>query len=351
LRKRTKIIQIGGVWIGGEFPVAVQSMTNSKTTSIEETVEQINLLVENGCDIVRCAVPDRQSVKAFRKIKERVSVPLVADIHFNHNLALLAIEAGADKIRINPGNIGSEKNLKEIIKKADDYNIPVRIGINSGSLEKDILEKYKGPTAEALVESALRNTKFFENEGFNNIVVSLKSSDVVITIEAYKEFSKLTDYPLHIGVTEAGTPFRGIIKSAVGIGMLLYHGIGDTIRVSLTGNPVEEVRAAKQILRSLHLSVTGIDLISCPTCGRVEVDLLKIVTEVEKRISHIKTPLKVAVMGCVVNGPGEAKDADLGIACGKGYGLLFKKGEIVEKISEDKIVGRLVREINNWKTY
>jgi len=347
-RRRTKVVRIGSVSIGGDFPVAVQSMTKTKTHNVDATVSQIKLLQEKGCDIVRCAVPDSKSVKALKRIRKQVDIPIVADIHFNYTLAIDAIEHGADKIRINPGNIGSEENLRKIVKKAKEHNIPIRIGINSGSLEKDILEKYKKPVPEALVESALKNIRFCENEDFYNIVVSLKSSDVVSMINAYKKFSKKSDYPVHVGVTEAGTPFRGSIKSSVGIGALLLAGIGDTIRVSLTGDPVTEVTAAQEILKSLNL-FKGMDIVSCPTCGRLEVDLLKIVSQVEQQIIETGFPLKVALMGCVVNGPGEAKDADLGIACGKGYGLLFRKGEVVGKIEEDKIVERLLEEIKNWE--
>jgi len=347
-RKNTKSIKIGSVSIGGGYPVAIQSMTKTKTLDIKNTIKQIKRLKKAGCDIVRCAIPDTGSAKALKSIKKETNIPVVADIHFNYKLAINAMENGADKIRINPGNIGSEKHLKEIIKKAKEFNIPIRIGINSGSLEKDILSKYGYPSSEAMIESAKRNIDFFESEGFFQIIISLKSSDVQTTINAYREISEVVDYPLHIGITEAGTPFRGTIKSSIGIGALLLDGIGDTIRVSLTGDPVKEVLVAKEIMRSLHLYNKGVDLISCPTCGRIEVDLIKIVSVVEKKISKIDKQLKVAIMGCVVNGPGEAKDADIGIACGKGFGLLFKKGKIIEKIKENNFIDRLIKEIENW---
>ena len=347
-RKKTHVVRIGSVPVGGSSPVAIQSMTKTKTKDIAQTVNQIKILEGAGCDIIRCAVPDMESVSALREIKEKIRIPLVADIHFNYELALGSIEAGADKIRINPGNIGSEKKVQAIIKKAKENDIAIRIGVNSGSLEKDILERYGSPCVEALIDSAERNVRFFESEGFSKIVLSIKSSDVPTMISVYREISDKIDYPLHLGVTEAGPPFRGVIKSSVGIGTLLMEGIGDTIRVSLTGDPEKEVEAAKLILKSAGLYERGIDIISCPTCGRLETDLLKIVSEVEKRVNNVDKKLKVAIMGCVVNGPGEAKEADVGVACGKGTALLFRKGEVVEKIREEEIIGRLSLEIEKW---
>lgn len=335
--------------IGGGEAVAVQSMTNTKTTNISATLEQIRRLQTVGCHIVRLAVPDHEAVQAFTEIKKQTDIPLVADIHFDHRLALLSIEAGADKVRINPGNIGGGEKLREVVKKAVDYKMPMRIGVNSGSVEKDILTAEGGPTVSALVKRALRNIELCREYGAEDLVLSLKSSNVLDTIQAYRQVSQQTDIPLHIGLTEAGTVKSGTIRSAVALGILLHEGIGDTLRVSLTGDPVEEVVAGYQILKSLGLVSKGVTLISCPTCGRTEVDLIPIAEEVEKRLAHVEKPITVAVMGCEVNGPGEAKHADIGVACGKKSAILFKKGQVVRKIPEEKIVDELLKEVLDWK--
>lgn len=331
--------------IGGNAPISVQSMTNTDTRDVAATLKQIQRLEEAGCQIIRLAVPSKEAVRAFAEIKMQTSVPLVADIHFRYELALAAMDAGADKIRINPGNIGTKDKVEQVVKKAVDYKIPIRVGVNSGSIEKDILLQEGGPTTTALVKSALRNVDLCREFGAEDIVLSLKSSDVVKTIEAYRLASQKTDVPLHIGVTEAGTVRSGTIKSAVGLGVLLADGIGDTLRVSLTGDPVEEVHVGYHILKSLNLSQRGINLISCPTCSRTQVDLIPIAEEVEKRLADITVPLSVAVMGCVVNGPGEASHVDIGIACGKGSATLFKKGQVIRKIPEAHIVDELVQEV------
>ncbi len=346
-RRKTKKIKVGNVLIGAQSTISVQSMTNTDTRDVEKTVAQIHQLEKAGCDLVRVAVPDEKAAKNISKIKNEINIPLIADIHFNHNLAILAIEEGADKIRINPGNIGSEKKLKEIIKKAIAYGIPIRIGVNSGSLEKDILNKHGSPTPQALVESALRQIIFFEQNDFFDIVISLKSSDVLQSIEAYTLLSKKCAYPLHLGITEAGTEFQGTIKSVLGIGSLLINGIGDTLRVSLTALPEKEVEVGKNILKFLHLKEEGINIISCPTCGRCQVDLIPIACEIESRLKlmNIIEPLTVAIMGCVVNGPGEAKEADIGVACGKKMGIIFKKGKQIKKVKENKITNSLINEI------
>lgn len=336
---------IGGVQIGGGAPVAVQSMTSTDTRNVEATVRQIHALEEAGCEIIRAAVPDEEAALALKAIKERISLPLVADIHFDHRLALLSIERGADAIRINPGNMKREK-LPEVVRAAGERGIPIRVGINAGSLEKDLLERYGGPAAEALVESALRNVRLLEDLGFTAIKLSLKSSDVPTMIEAYREVSRRTDYPLHLGVTEAGTLLNAAVKSAAGIGTLLYEGIGDTIRVSVTGNPVPEVGIAYGILRALNVRAVGPDIIACPTCGRCEIDLLAVVEEVERRLAGMREPLKIAIMGCVVNGPGEAAEADIGIAGGKRAGMLFKKGKPVRKVAEGDLVKALLEEVD-----
>ena len=335
---------MGNIRIGGDAPVSVQSMTNTKTTDIPATLVQVQALEAAGCQIIRLAVPSKEAVSAFAAIKKQARAPLVADIHFNYELALGAIDAGADKIRINPGNIGTRDKVEKVVKKAIAYKIPIRVGVNSGSIEKDILET-EGATTTALLQSALRNINLCREFGAQDIVLSLKSSDVLTTVEAYRLAAKRTDVPLHIGVTEAGTVRSGAIKSAAGLGILLAEGIGDTLRVSLTGNPVEEVFVGYQILKSLNLSSRGINLISCPTCSRTQVDLIPIAEEVERRLADIEKPLTVAVMGCVVNGPGEAKEADIGIACGKGSGTLIKKGRVVRKVSESNIVEELVAEV------
>jgi len=344
-RKKTKIVKVGNVIIGGGYPVVIQSMTCTKIEDVRKTVVQINELKSKGCELVRIAIVHLNDVKYFREVKEKVSVPLIADIHFNYKIALRAIDAGADKIRINPGNIGSKKKVQEIFKKAGESKIPVRIGVNSGSLSKEKIEKY-GISSKAMVESAIEHIRTAEDTGFENIVISLKSSDVRTMIEANRLISELTDYPIHLGVTEAGPYQTGVIKSSIGIGVLLLEGIGDTIRVSLTDDPVKEIEAAKHILRTLGLRKKGIDIISCPTCGRLEVDILKIIDEFQKKTTDVDYPIKVAIMGCVVNGPGEAKEADIGIAGGKNFFMLFKKGKLIEKIKEDEAVDRLVLEIN-----
>lgn len=346
--KMTKKIMCGGVAIGGDAPVSIQSMTNVNTADVEAAKAQIQRLQDAGCEIIRLAVPDMESAAAFKELKQFASVPLVADIHFDYRLALAAIEAGADKIRINPGNIGSVENVRKVADAAKAAGIPIRVGVNSGSLEKDILEKNGGPTAAGLAESALRNVKLLEDMGFYDIVISLKSSNVKMNYEAYKIVSEQTDYPLHIGVTEAGTLARGKVKSAAGIGALLLNGIGNTMRVSLTADPVEEVIFAKELLQSIGLRETGIDLVSCPTCGRTKVDLEKIVADVERKLAPLQETLgdrklKIAVMGCVVNGPGEATDADFGVACGDGKGLLFAKGEKLHTVNEDEIADELIK--------
>lgn len=345
-RKQTKEITIGNVKIGGNNPIAIQSMCNTDTRNAKATIEQIKKLEEEGCEIVRVAVPDIEASEAIKEIKKGIKIPLVADIHFDYRLALKAMENGIDKIRINPGNIGNEERIKAVITMAKERNIPLRIGVNSGSLEKDILEKYGKVTPKGLVESALRHVKIVEKYDYNNIVVSIKASSVPFSMETYSILSNEIDYPLHLGITEAGTVWSGAIKSAVGIGSILSMGIGDTIRVSLTGDPVEEIKTAKEILKSLGLRKFGIEFVSCPTCGRTEVDLISIANKVEQECKKINKNLKVAVMGCAVNGPGEAKGADIGIAGGKGYGLIFKKGEIIKKVPENELIPELLKLIN-----
>lgn len=345
-RKNTRQISIGNVKIGGGAPISVQSMTNTKTTDTKATVSQIKALQEAGCDIVRIAVPDMAAAENIANIKEQVNVPLVADIHFDYRLALKAIEQGIDALRINPGNIGDEERVQAVVTAAKEKHIPIRIGVNAGSLDKKLLAKYGKVTAEALVESAMEHVRILEKLDFYDIKISLKAHDVPLTIDAYRLMSQTVNYPLHLGITEAGTVNTGIIKSAVGIGALLAEGIGDTFRISLTGNPVNEVKVANEILKALGLKEYGPTLISCPTCGRCNIDLPSIATKVEKRLDGIKKPLKVAVMGCVVNGPGEARDADIGIAGGKGEGLLFRKGEIIGKVPEDKLVDALFAELD-----
>lgn len=345
-RKKTRPVKVGNKIIGGFNPIVVQSMTNTDTRDTEKTINQIKQLEKAGCEIVRIAVPDEKAALAIKKIKSRVELPLIADIHFNYRLALLSIDMGIDGLRINPGNIGGYEKLKIVVDKAKKYNIPIRVGVNSGSLEKDILFKYGKPTAEAMVESAIKNIEIIEKFDFRNIIVSLKSSDVLMTIKANQMFSEKMDYPLHLGVTEAGTKWSGTIKSAVGIGSLLSNGIGDTIRVSLTGDPVEEVKVGLEILKSLGLRHRGVEIISCPTCGRTCIDIEKIAKVIEEKTKHITKPLKIAVMGCVVNGPGEAKEADIGIAGGKEYGILFKKGRPVKKVKESEIINQLLYEVN-----
>lgn len=345
-RDNTKVINIGQCAIGGGNPVAIQSMTNTKTEDVEATVSQILRLEEAGCDIIRCAVPTMEAARALSKIKERIHIPLVADIHFDYKLAIAAIENGADKIRINPGNIGSEERVKAVVDAAKERNIPIRVGVNSGSLEKEIIEEYGKVTAEGLVKSALNKVHMIEKMGYDNLVISIKSSDVLMCIRAHELIAKETDYPLHVGITESGTIMSGNIKSAIGLGNILYQGIGDTIRVSLTGDPVEEVRSAKLILRTLGLRKGGVTVVSCPTCGRTQIDLIGLAGKVENLVKDMDLDIKVAVMGCVVNGPGEAREADIGIAGGKGEGLLIKKGEIIKKVPENELLGALKEELD-----
>ncbi|MFA5034489.1 MAG: flavodoxin-dependent (E)-4-hydroxy-3-methylbut-2-enyl-diphosphate synthase [Candidatus Margulisiibacteriota bacterium] len=345
-RNNTKKIIVGGLAIGGGSQVSIQSMTKTKTADVLATVEQIHRLEEAGCQIVRCAVPDRESALALKEIKKNISIPLVADIHFNHEYALLAAEAGVDKLRINPGNIGSEEKVRAVVGAAKERHIPIRIGVNSGSLPKDILEKHQGHvTAEGLIESALRHVAILEKYDFHDIVLSLKATSVPLTIEAYQLMAKKVNYPLHVGITESGIPRTGIIRSSVGIGAILAAGIGDTLRVSLTGDPVEEVRVGFAILKALELYKQGVTVISCPTCGRTDVDVVKVASEIEELTRAIKQPLTIAVMGCEVNGPGEAAEADLGLACGKGAGLIFRSGKIVKKVAEAEMVAALMAEV------
>lgn len=345
MRKLTKEVQIGNLKIGGGNPVLIQSMCNTNTENIDETVKQILELEEAGCEIIRVAVPNMKSAEAISEIKKNINIPLVADIHFDYKLALKSMEMGVDKVRINPGNIGSEEGVKAVVEMAKEKNIPIRIGVNSGSLLKKYIDKYNGVTPEGLAESALENVEMLEKYNFYNIVISLKASDVQFTLKAYEILSKKVDYPLHIGITEAGTKFSGTIKSAVGIGSLLSRGIGDTLRVSLTADPVEEIIVAKEILQSMGLRQFKTEIISCPTCGRTEIDLIGIATEVEELCKNIDKPIKVAVMGCVVNGPGEATEADIGIAGGKGVGIIFKKGKLLKKVEESQLVQALMEEI------
>jgi (E)-4-hydroxy-3-methylbut-2-enyl-diphosphate synthase len=347
-RRHAREVQIGTIAIGGKNPIAVQSMTKTKTSNIDATVAQILELQNAGCDIVRVAVPDESSARALTSIKSQIDIPLVADIHFDPQLALLAIEAGADKIRINPGTFTKKSMLTQIVDQARIKNIPIRIGVNSGSIERDLLQKYGHPCPNALVESMLRHVEAFKKLSFENLVLSLKASDVNMTIEAYQAIAEQTDYPLHLGVTEAGTSRMGIVKSAIGIGALLQQGIGDTIRVSLTDDPVIEVQTALEILRALNLRHEGLNLISCPGCGRQEVDLLKIVRDFERGIEPIRKPITVAIMGCEVNGPGEAREADIGIACGRGKAVLFRNGKILRTIPEESILDELKKEINRF---
>lgn len=347
-REDTKVIQIGTVKIGGGNPVAIQSMTNTKTEDEEATVQQILALEVAGCQIIRCAVPTMEAAEAIREIKKRIHIPLVADIHFDYRLAIAAIENGADKIRINPGNIGDRSRVQAVVDKAKEYNIPIRVGVNSGSLEKPLLEKYGGVTAEGIVESAMDKVRLIEEMGYDNLVVSIKSSDVLMCVKAHELIAKQCPYPLHVGITESGTVLSGNIKSSVGLGIILYQGIGDTIRVSLTGDPLEEIKSAKLILKTLGLRKGGIEVVSCPTCGRTKIDLIGLANQVENMVADIPLDIKVAVMGCVVNGPGEAKEADIGIAGGIGEGLLIKKGEIIKKVKEEQLLSVLREELLNW---
>ncbi len=349
-RKNTREIAVGSVIVGGKQPIAIQSMTNTRTEDVEATVAQILALEKEGCEIIRSTVPTMEAAAAFKEIKKRIHIPLVADIHFDYRLAIAAMENGADKVRINPGNIGSADRIRAVIDCAKERSIPLRVGVNSGSLEKEYLEKYGGVTAEGLVESALGQVRLIEDMGYDKLVISIKSSNVPLCIRAHELIAEQTDYPLHVGITEAGTVRRGTIKSAAGIGAILSRGIGDTIRVSLTGDPREEVRTAKTLLQSLGLKNNGIEVVSCPTCGRTSIDLIGLADAVETMVSRYpEKTLKVAVMGCAVNGPGEAREADLGIAGGRGEGLLFRRGEILGKLPENELLPALEREIINWK--
>ena len=344
----TKTVHIGNRVIGGGNPILIQSMTNTKTENVEATVAQINKLAAAGCDIIRCAVPTMEAAKALREIKKQVSIPVVADIHFDYRLAIAAIENGADKIRINPGNIGNADRVKAVIDAAKEKNIPIRVGVNSGSLEKELVEKYHGVTAEGIVESALDKVKLIEDMGYDNLVISIKSSDVLMCVKAHELIAKQTEHPLHVGITEAGTIISGNIKSAIGLGLILNQGIGDTIRVSLTGDPLEEIKSAKLILRTLGLRKGGIEVVSCPTCGRTQIDLIGLANQVENMVADIPLDIKVAVMGCVVNGPGEAKEADIGIAGGIGEGLIIKHGEVFKKVPEAELLDALRYELLHW---
>lgn len=349
LREKTREVRIGNVVIGGSNPIAIQSMTNTKTEDVQATVAQILKLEAAGCEIIRCAVPTMEAARALSEIKKQIHIPLVADIHFDYSLAIAAIVNGADKIRINPGNIGSEERLRAVVEKAKEYKVPIRVGVNSGSLEKPLLEKYGGVTAEGIVESALDKVRMIEEMGYHDLVVSIKSSDVMMCVRAHELIAKECPYPLHVGITEAGTVYSGNVKSSVGLGIILHEGIGNTIRVSLTGDPLEEIKTARLILKTLGLRKGGIEVVSCPTCGRTKIDLIGLANQVENMVADIPLDIKVAVMGCVVNGPGEAKEADIGIAGGIGEGLLIKKGEIVKKVKEEELLETLRQELLNWK--
>ncbi len=345
-RDETKVVQIGKRQIGGGNPILIQSMCNTKTEDVKATVEQILALEHAGCDIIRVAVPTMEAAAALTEIKRQIHIPLVADIHFDYRLAIAAIECGADKIRINPGNIGSRERIQAVVDKAKEYGVPIRVGVNSGSLEKPLVEKYGGVTAEGLVESALDKVALIEQMGYDNLVISIKSSDVMMCVKAHELIAKKTHYPLHVGITEAGTVIAGNIKSAVGLGLILSQGIGDTIRVSLTGSPLEEIKSAKLILKTLELRRGGVEVVSCPTCGRTQIDLIGLANQVETLVQGYPLDIKVAVMGCVVNGPGEAKEADLGVAGGIGEGLLIRKGEIVKKLPESELLPALKAELD-----
>lgn len=346
-RRKTRKIMIGNVPVGGNSPITVQSMTNTVTKDINSTVKQIKELEKAGCHIIRAAITDFDDARAIKEIKKNINIPFIADIQFDYKLAIAAVENGADCLRINPGNIGSEIKVKEVINSCKERNIPIRIGVNSGSIKKEYLEKYHGVNEDSMVYSALEHIRFLEDMNYENIKISLKASSVHLTIKSYDKISKMVDYPLHLGITEAGPVWRGTIKSSVGIGTLLTMGIGDTIRISLTGDPVEEVKVGREILRSLNLLEEGIEIISCPTCGRTKIDLIKLVEEAEERLKNIKKPLKVAIMGCPVNGPGEAREADIGIAGGLGEGLIFKKGVVIKKVKEEFLIDELIKEIEN----
>ena len=348
-REQTKKIKIGSRVIGGGNPVAIQSMTNTRTEDVAATVGQILALEKAGCEIIRCAVPTMEAAESLAEIKKQIHIPLVADIHFDYHLAIAAIEHGADKIRINPGNIGDETKVRAVVEKAKAYHVPIRVGVNSGSLEKRLVEKYGGVTAEGLVESALEKVHMIEDMGYDQLVVSIKSSDVMMCVRAHERIAEVCPYPLHVGITESGTLLAGNIKSSIGLGLILSQGIGDTIRVSLTGSPVEEIKSARLILKTLGLRKGGIEVVSCPTCGRTKIDLIGLANQVEEMVQDIPLDdIKVAVMGCVVNGPGEAKEADIGIAGGIGEGLLIKKGEIIKKVKEEELLETLKQELLHW---
>ncbi len=344
----TKVVKIGDRVIGGGNPILIQSMTNTKTEDVAATVAQIQALTAAGCDIIRCAVPTMEAAEALTEIKKQVSIPVVADIHFDYRLAIAAIEHGADKIRINPGNIGSTERVRAVVDAAKERGIPIRVGVNSGSLEKDLVEKYHGVTAEGIVESALDKVHLIEDMGYDNLVISIKSSDVMMCVKAHELIATQTDHPLHVGITESGTIISGNIKSSIGLGLILHQGIGDTIRVSLTGDPLEEIKSAKLILRTLGLRKGGVEVVSCPTCGRTRIDLIGLANQVENMVADIPLDIKVAVMGCVVNGPGEAKEADIGIAGGIGEGLLIKNGEVYKKVPEGELLEALRYELLHW---
>lgn len=348
VRNKTKEVQIGTVKIGADNPIAIQSMTNTKTEDSKATVEQILALEKAGCEIVRCAVPTMEAARALAEIKKQIHIPLVADIHFDYRLAIAAVENGVDKIRINPGNIGCKERIKTVVDCCKERNIPIRVGVNSGSLEKNLIQKYGGVTAEGLVESALDKVSIITDMDYDNLVISIKSSDVLMCIKAHEQIAQKTDLPLHVGITESGTVYSGSVKSAIGLGNILYQGIGDTIRVSLTGDPVKEIYAAKMILKTLGLRKDGITVVSCPTCGRTQIDLISLAEQVEQMVQQFDLNIKVAVMGCAVNGPGEAKEADIGIAGGVGEGLLIKKGEIVKKMPETELLEALRQELLHW---
>lgn len=347
-RHKTREVKIGNRIIGGNHPIAIQSMTNTKTEDVAATVAQIQQLTKAGCEIIRCAVPTMEAAKALGKIKKQISISLVADIHFDYRLAIAAMENGADKIRINPGNIGSADRVKAVVDEAKSRNIPIRVGVNSGSLEKDLVEKYHGVTAEGIVESALDKVKMIEDMGYDNLVISIKSSDVMMCVKAHELIASKTDHPLHVGITEAGTLISGNIKSSIGLGLILSQGIGDTVRVSLTGDPIEEIKSAKLILRTLGLRKGGIEVVSCPTCGRTQINLIQLANQVETMVAEFPLDIKVAVMGCVVNGPGEAKEADLGVAGGIGEGLIIKHGKVFKKVPEEELLPALRYELEHW---